>query len=262
MHLNFDLSLKTKALIAQIGARVVVYGPLIALSVLFMPMAIPVVVLGALEPYPSRYIMKGAAWAAGKIPVVGPAAQSALNSWLGSKWWCRAGVLEGALSVAFLHLPSVIPYIIASAIMPAIFVTALPLATKLAVSGFSKIPWIRDNARQQEGLAMGDPLPVHSPAVPAPTVEATTAPAPTVPTPAAPSASGMATPAVVGAARRLRSRQPFVVPTAAAVPRVACAVPVTAAGVILGARAGVVAYGAPVPARVAASPTGGRSGLS
>ena len=152
------MSLRTKAIVAQVGARVLVYGPLIGLAAVFMPIAIPMLALGAFEPYPSRYLVKAASWVASKVPVVGPFAQKSLNRWLGAKWWVHAGALEAGIALAFLHIPF-LPGIINTAVVPVLFLTALPLATKLVTKGIDMLPWIKQSAaakvqRQVEAQAV------------------------------------------------------------------------------------------------------------
>ncbi len=175
------IPLKERAMAAQVAARLAVYGPLAGLSFFFLPWALPVLGLAVIEPLPTNLLLKGAQWVSEKVPVAGPVVKVGLNSWMGAKWWAHAGALEAALALLIpVHF---IPWNLSRILVPALFLTAFPLATRYVHAFVEQIPWVRERAvvKQQEAAArqMEQQLQTAGPSVPgAPAVRGVDVPGP------------------------------------------------------------------------------------
>ncbi len=164
---------RIKLIAADTLARLVVYGPLVALAVMFCPPAIVVLGLAASQPWLGQGLAKAGTYLEKKFPRLMAPINSALSRYVGMPWWKHAGVLLTALAVAVIPTPGIAEHLPGPAksvldfiggtdslwtqqVLPFALVTALPFATKLAEHGFEwvfqKIPFLRDASIQRQDV--------------------------------------------------------------------------------------------------------------
>ena len=194
---------KWQVIAANVASRAIVYGPFLTLAAIFMPLAIPSLLLAAGQPWTGEAL----SWASQKIQKYIPATKplfDKIGKLTGNKWWPAIGALAVATipAPALLHtLAHHLPGFISSAIgsvdgiwtqaLPFVLITALPTAQKLVEKVLDKLPVLRDAALVRKWMAAaekdgGDVFKDLD--VAAPDGGDAPAPAPQAPAPAAPEA--------------------------------------------------------------------------
>jgi hypothetical protein len=184
----------------NVAARALVYGPFIALAAMFVPLAIPSLLLSAGQPWTGDAL----SWASAKIQKAIPATKplfQKISKLTGNKWWPAIGALAVATipAPALLHtLAHHLPGFISSALgsvdgiwtqaLPFVLISALPTATTFVEKVLDRLPILRDAAlvtKWAEGLGkdvFGEPG-APAPGTPTPTSTTDAAPAPSSPAP-------------------------------------------------------------------------------
>ena len=145
---------------ANVAARLLLYGPLIAAAAFFMPMAIPALVLSAGQPYTGQLAAKFGQWLNRTFPKEMAPINGLLDKFAGkfggAKWWTHTGLIIGMIAAATIPVPHILTSLfgklpgfvgsviggaqgIWSQVLPVALLSALPLATKIATDGFD---WI------------------------------------------------------------------------------------------------------------------------
>ena len=166
---------RIKLIAADTLARVVVYGPLAVLAVVFMPAAaLPtLIVLGmaAAQPWFGDGFGRLDTYLTKKFPDAMTPVNDLLTRYVGMQWWKHAGVAIGLVAAAVVPTPAILgemPGFIKTVVdavggadgiwtqyaLPFALATGLPLATRLATDGFEAIfqaiPFLRDASIQRQ----------------------------------------------------------------------------------------------------------------